>query len=34
MEETLLLHDHPPGSLAKLDRYLHDRTDGMIGAHV
>jgi hypothetical protein len=32
MEETLLLHDHPSGSLARLDRYLHDRTDGMIGA--
>ncbi|WP_193241812.1 ATP-binding protein [Streptomyces phaeolivaceus] len=32
MEETLLLHDHPPGTLAKLDRYLHNRTDGMIGA--
>ncbi|OKJ17720.1 ATP/GTP-binding protein [Streptomyces sp. CB00316] len=32
MEETLLLHDHPPVSLVKLDRYLHKRTDGMIGA--
>ncbi|WP_416072025.1 TniB family NTP-binding protein [Streptomyces sp. ME18-1-4] len=32
MEQTLLLHDHPPGSLVKLDRYLHRRTDGMIGA--
>jgi hypothetical protein len=32
MEETLLLHDHPPGTLVKLDRYLHNRTDGMIGA--
>lgn len=32
MEETLLLHDHPPGSLVKLDRYLHNRADGMIGA--
>jgi hypothetical protein len=32
MEETLLLHDHPPGTLVKLDRYLHDRTAGMIGA--
>ncbi|MER7773211.1 hypothetical protein [Kitasatospora sp. NPDC096140] len=29
---TLLLHDHPSGSLVKLDRYLHNRTDGMIGA--
>ncbi|MFD1274477.1 hypothetical protein ACFQ51_31385 [Streptomyces kaempferi] len=32
MEKTLLLHDHPLGSLVKLDRYLHDRADGMIGA--
>ncbi|MCQ0025078.1 hypothetical protein M4914_20490 [Streptomyces somaliensis DSM 40738] len=32
MEQTLLLHDHPPGSLIKLNRYLHKRTDGMIGA--
>ncbi|MDQ0934380.1 TniB family NTP-binding protein [Streptomyces turgidiscabies] len=32
MEDTLLLHDHPPGSLVKLARYLHDRTAGMIGA--
>ncbi|WP_405813445.1 MULTISPECIES: AAA family ATPase [unclassified Streptomyces] len=32
LENTLLLHDHPPGSLVKLDRYLHNRTDGMIGA--
>jgi hypothetical protein len=32
MEETLLLHDHPPGTLVKLDRYLHNRTAGMIGA--
>ncbi|MGW3589166.1 TniB family NTP-binding protein [Streptomyces fungicidicus] len=32
LEKTLLLHDHPPGSLTKLDRYLHNRADGMIGA--
>lgn len=32
LEQTLLLHDHPAGSLIKLDRYLHDRTGGMIGA--
>ncbi|MFJ1847622.1 TniB family NTP-binding protein [Streptomyces sp. NPDC088146] len=32
MENTLLLHQHEPGSLAALDRYLHDRTGGMIGA--
>lgn len=32
MENTLLLHEHAPGSLVKLDRYLHNRTAGMIGA--
>ncbi|WP_327249251.1 ATP-binding protein [Streptomyces sp. NBC_01320] len=32
MEDTLLLHQHSAGSLAALDRYLHDRTGGMIGA--
>jgi hypothetical protein len=32
MEQTLLLHNHPQGSLVKLDRYLHNRADGMIGA--
>lgn len=32
MEDTLLLHHHKPGTLAGLDRYLHDRTGGMIGA--
>jgi hypothetical protein len=32
LEKTLLLHAHPPGSLTKLDRYLHNRADGMIGA--
>ncbi|MDQ0946317.1 hypothetical protein QFZ24_000240 [Streptomyces phaeochromogenes] len=32
MEQTLLLHDHPQGGLVKLDRYLHNRADGMIGA--
>ncbi|WP_406395989.1 TniB family NTP-binding protein [Streptomyces sp. NBC_00887] len=32
MENTLLLHQHAPGSLAALDRYPHDRTGGMIGA--
>jgi hypothetical protein len=32
LEDTLLLHHHPPGSLVKLARYLHDRTAGMIGA--
>lgn len=32
MEATLLLHDHAPRSLVKLDRYLYKRTNGMIGA--
>lgn len=32
LEDTLLLHRHQPGSLPGLDRYLHDRTSGMIGA--
>lgn len=32
MEETLHLRRHKPNTLAKLDRYLHDRTGGMIGA--
>ncbi|WP_416370477.1 TniB family NTP-binding protein [Streptomyces sp. PR69] len=32
LEKTLLLHDHPQGSLVKLDRHLHRRTGGMIGA--
>ncbi|MDT0495124.1 ATP-binding protein [Streptomyces griseus] len=32
MEKTLLLHRHTQGTLGKLDRYLHKRTGGMIGA--
>ncbi|WP_423835787.1 hypothetical protein [Streptomyces longhuiensis] len=32
LEQTLLLHDHKPGTLTGLDRYLHHRTGGMIGA--
>ncbi|MFE5588168.1 TniB family NTP-binding protein [Kitasatospora sp. NPDC056531] len=32
LEGTLLLHRHQPGTLTRLDRYLHDRTGGMIGA--
>ncbi|WP_406485927.1 TniB family NTP-binding protein [Streptomyces phaeochromogenes] len=32
LEETLLLHEHQRGTLVALDRYLHDRTGGMIGA--
>ncbi|MEU8549058.1 ATP-binding protein [Streptomyces roseoverticillatus] len=31
LEENLLLHDHEPGTLVKLDRYLHERAGGMIG---
>nr|WP_232247186.1 ATP-binding protein [Kitasatospora azatica] len=32
LEENLLLHDHRPGTLVALDRHLHNRTGGMIGA--
>jgi hypothetical protein len=32
MEDTLSLRRHKPTSLARLNRYLHDRTGGMIGA--
>jgi Bacterial TniB protein len=32
MEQTLRLHRHQPGTLVKLDRYLHQRTGGMIGS--
>jgi hypothetical protein len=32
MEAALRLHRHEPGSLARLDRYLHNRTGGMIGS--
>lgn len=32
LENTLLLREHTPGTLVALDRYLHDRTGGMIGA--
>lgn len=32
LENTLLLHQHRPGTLVTLDRYLHERTGGMIGA--
>ncbi|MET7790099.1 ATP-binding protein [Streptomyces sp900116325] len=31
MEDTLLLHQHKRGTLARLDRFLHTRTGGMIG---
>ena len=32
LEDTLRLHEHPPGTLTGLDRYLHQRTGGMIGS--
>ncbi|MFC7545635.1 hypothetical protein [Plantactinospora sp. GCM10030261] len=32
LEAALRLHRHEPGSLTRLDRYLHKRTDGMIGS--
>jgi hypothetical protein len=32
MESALRLHRHQAGTLAKLDRYLHKRTGGMIGS--
>ncbi|MEU1627967.1 TniB family NTP-binding protein [Streptomyces sp. NPDC020096] len=31
MEANLLLHQHKPGTLTRLDRFLHTRTGGMIG---
>jgi hypothetical protein len=32
LEGALRLHRHRPGTLARLDRYLHQRTGGMIGS--
>ena len=32
LEDALRLHRHRPGTLARLDRYLHQRTGGMIGS--
>lgn len=32
IEDTLRLHDHRPGTLTRLDRFLHDHTGGMIGS--
>jgi hypothetical protein len=32
LEDALRLHRHPAGTLAGLDRYLHQRTGGMIGS--
>ncbi|MER5847785.1 ATP-binding protein [Streptomyces sp. NPDC002012] len=31
MEANLLLHEHRPGTLTRLDRFIHTRTAGMIG---
>ena len=32
LEDALRLHRHTPGTLVGLDRYLHQRTGGMIGS--
>ena len=32
VEDSLRLHRHGPGTLTSLDRYLHQRTHGMIGS--
>lgn len=32
LEDSLRLHRHRPGVLTRLDRYLHQRTHGMIGS--
>ena len=32
IEDALRLHEHQPGTLATLDKYLHQRTGGMIGS--
>ncbi len=32
LEDSLRLHRHRTGSLPELDRYLHQRTHGMIGS--
>lgn len=32
LEDALRLHRHRPGTLTRLDRYLHQRTGGMIGS--
>ena len=32
LEQALRLHQHQPGTLAMLDKYLHQRTGGMIGS--
>ena len=32
LEDSLRLHRHQPGTLTGLDRYLHQRSHGMIGS--
>jgi hypothetical protein len=32
LERALRLHHHPTGNLTALERYLHQRTGGMIGS--
>ncbi len=32
LEHSLRLHRHVPGTLTSMDRYLHQRTAGMIGS--
>jgi hypothetical protein len=32
LEQSLRLHRHDPGTLTSMDRYLHQRTGGMIGS--
>jgi hypothetical protein len=32
LEQSLRLHAHRPGTLLRLDAYLHERTAGMIGS--
>src|SRR5260370_32513764 len=32
LEQSLRLHRHQPGQLLRLDAYLHERTDGMLGS--
>src|SRR5260370_1400707 len=32
LEKALRLHQHQPGTLAMLDKYLHQRTGGMLGS--
>jgi hypothetical protein len=32
LEDAIRLHRHIPGTLPKLERYLHQRTGGMIGS--